>query len=620
MSRLGDSAARSTPARSRSTSSAGASAGTSSRGVIVLVARRGTGRSAASTSASSSRAASSSRPRSRPTRPRRKVETITDAVVGTEIEAAQTPVVVDVRHRRDPRPDRAADTDETSRSSRRAIEAAGADRGQPSSIGPTWGRQVAKKALTGLIVFLVLVVLFIWAYFREWRMSVAAIVALAHDLIITVGVYALAGFEVTPATVTGLLTILGYSLYDTVVVFDKVRENTKGITTSTSPTYAERANLAVNQTLVRSINTSIAALLPVGAILYVGVVPARHRPAQGPGAGAVRRHGGGHVLVDLHRDAAAGAAQEARAGDGRAGQAGAARGATPGARGRAGDRAVPRPRPAPSLATDRRRTPRRADGRPAATATRRRRPGRRARSRPAVAADEQQRASKRAQPQRQARVEARQALMTGRGTPGRRGSTLAWSATCPTSPSRASSSRTSRRCWPTTTAFAQVVDALAAAGRDDAGGVVVDKVVGIEARGFILAAPVALALGAASCRSARPASCPARRTRRVLRPGVRRGDPRDPPRRPGSRATGCSWSTTCSPPAAPLRRHREPDRAGRCADGRGRRRADRARLPARPATAGRPAHRRSVDGLTVLPTVDDSDGAHLGVPVALAAA
>jgi preprotein translocase subunit SecF len=116
----------------------------------------------------------------------------------------------------------------------------------------------------------VLVVLFIWAYFREWRMSVAAIVALAHDLIITIGVYALTGFEVTPATVTGLLTILGYSLYDTVVVFDKVRENTRGITTSTRRTYAESANLAVNQTLVRSINTSLAALLPVGAILYVG--------------------------------------------------------------------------------------------------------------------------------------------------------------------------------------------------------------------------------------------------------------------------------------------------------------------------------------------------------------
>jgi preprotein translocase subunit SecF len=112
--------------------------------------------------------------------------------------------------------------------------------------------------------------LFIWAYFREWKMSVAAVVALAHDLVITVGVYALSGFEVTPATVTGLLTILGFSLYDTVVVFDKVRENTKNLRTSRT-TYAAAANLAVNQTLVRSVNTSIVALLPVGAILYVGV-------------------------------------------------------------------------------------------------------------------------------------------------------------------------------------------------------------------------------------------------------------------------------------------------------------------------------------------------------------
>jgi len=138
------------------------------------------------------------------------------------------------------------------------------------AIGATWGAQVAQRALLGLTVFLVLVVLFIWAYFREWKMSVAAIVALAHDLVITVGVYALSGFEVTPATVTGVLTILGFSLYDTVVVFDKVRENTKNLA-RTRQTYAEAANLAVNQTLVRSINTSIVALLPVGALLYVGV-------------------------------------------------------------------------------------------------------------------------------------------------------------------------------------------------------------------------------------------------------------------------------------------------------------------------------------------------------------
>jgi preprotein translocase subunit SecF len=141
----------------------------------------------------------------------------------------------------------------------------------PTEIGPSWGKEIAKRAGTGLVVFLILVVLFIWAYFREWKMSVAAIVALAHDVVITIGVYALSGFEVTPATVTGLLTILGFSLYDTVVVFDKVRENTKNLRESRT-TYAKAANLAVNQTLVRSINTSIVALIPVGAILYVGAV------------------------------------------------------------------------------------------------------------------------------------------------------------------------------------------------------------------------------------------------------------------------------------------------------------------------------------------------------------
>ncbi len=153
----------------------------------------------------------------------------------------------------------------------REVTGVGAGDISQDAIGATWGQQVADRALLGLGVFLILVVLFIWAYFREWKMSVAALVALAHDVVITVGVYALSGFEVTPATVTGVLTILGFSLYDTVVVFDKVRENTKNIARS-HQTYRQAANLAVNQTLVRSINTSVVALLPVGALLYVGVV------------------------------------------------------------------------------------------------------------------------------------------------------------------------------------------------------------------------------------------------------------------------------------------------------------------------------------------------------------
>ena len=137
-------------------------------------------------------------------------------------------------------------------------------------VGPSWGSEITKRALQGLIVFLILVAIFLSAYF-EWRLAIAALVALIHDLVITIGIYALTGFEVTPATVIGVLTILGFSLYDTVVVFDKVRENTRGITSGNKATYSEAANLALNQTLVRSINTSVVALLPVTAILVIGV-------------------------------------------------------------------------------------------------------------------------------------------------------------------------------------------------------------------------------------------------------------------------------------------------------------------------------------------------------------
>jgi preprotein translocase subunit SecF len=146
------------------------------------------------------------------------------------------------------------------------------DQVNTSQIGASWGDQIANKAITALIVFLVLVFFVIWVYFREPKASAAAIIALVHDVLITVGVYALIGFDVTPATVIGVLTILGYSLYDTVVVFDKVRENTRGITGSNRYTYSDAANLAVNQTIVRSINTTVIALLPVGSILLVGTV------------------------------------------------------------------------------------------------------------------------------------------------------------------------------------------------------------------------------------------------------------------------------------------------------------------------------------------------------------
>ncbi|MGG2463547.1 protein translocase subunit SecF [Streptomyces sp. RGM 3693] len=136
-------------------------------------------------------------------------------------------------------------------------------------VGPSWGEQIADKAWLGLGIFMILVVLYLAVAF-EWRMAVAALVALIHDLTITVGVYALVGFEVTPGTVIGLLTILGYSLYDTVVVFDSLKEASKDITKQSRFTYSEIANRSINGTLVRSINTTVVALLPVAGLLFVG--------------------------------------------------------------------------------------------------------------------------------------------------------------------------------------------------------------------------------------------------------------------------------------------------------------------------------------------------------------
>nr|WP_221377986.1 protein translocase subunit SecF [Actinoplanes polyasparticus] len=136
-------------------------------------------------------------------------------------------------------------------------------------VSAAWGGQVTRQALLGLIIFLVLVMVYLVVRF-EWRMAVAALSSLLLDLIVTAGVYSLVGFEVTPSTVIGFLTILGYALYDVVVVFDKIQENTRGITASSVRTYNEAANLAVNQTLMRSLNTGLVALLPVGGLLFIG--------------------------------------------------------------------------------------------------------------------------------------------------------------------------------------------------------------------------------------------------------------------------------------------------------------------------------------------------------------
>jgi preprotein translocase subunit SecF len=138
-----------------------------------------------------------------------------------------------------------------------------------NAVSKAWGSQITKQALISLAIFIALVVVYLIIRF-EWRMAIGSVASLLLNLVFTAGVYSLVGFEVTPSTVIGFLTILGFALYDVVVVFDKVQENTRGITGSGTTTYAEAANLAVNQTLMRSINTGLVALLPVGGLLFIG--------------------------------------------------------------------------------------------------------------------------------------------------------------------------------------------------------------------------------------------------------------------------------------------------------------------------------------------------------------
>ncbi len=425
---------------------------------------------------------------------------------------------------------------------------------RPRRSAPAGDRRSRNRALTGLVVFLVLVVLFIWAYFREWKMSVGAIVALAHDLVITVGVYALSGFEVTPATVTGVLTILGFSLYDTVVVFDKVRENTKDLRQSRK-TYAELANLAVNQTLVRSINTSIVALLPVGALLYVGIFQLGLGRVEGPRACPVRRHGRRHLLLDLHRHAAGRAAEVAGEGDQRAGRTG------PGP----GRSATPTATPTSLFSPTTCRSPRQPEGR--------RRPD----------PDDPDAAAAPRAPFRTPtgcpggdRIGAGGADLEGAGasSPGRPSATSRRGSRVPSAGSdRARSTASSRRLidglirdvpdFPKPgvvfkditpllddhAAFTAVVQALADAGRDDVGshgrrqG---DRDGGARLHPRRPRSPWPSA--SASCRCASPASCRRRRTRSATRWSTARRPSRCTPTR-WHRASGCSWSTTCWPPA-----------------------------------------------------------------------
>jgi preprotein translocase subunit SecF len=146
----------------------------------------------------------------------------------------------------------------------------GQDQVTSTFIGPTWGEAISQQMVLGLIVFLVLVTVLMAIYFRTWKMSLAAVIGLFYVVALTAGIYGATGFEVTPSAIIGFLTILSYALYDTVVVFDKIRENTEHSLEETTRTFAENVNLAINQTLVRSINTSVVGILPVGSILFIG--------------------------------------------------------------------------------------------------------------------------------------------------------------------------------------------------------------------------------------------------------------------------------------------------------------------------------------------------------------
>mgnify|MGYP001594505415 CR=1 FL=1 len=198
-------------------------------------------------------------------------QTVATDAVRSVVPGATTKVVIvggtDVRVQTDQ-----MTADETQQVVTALADAYGVEAAEVASsfIGPAWGENVTRQSLWGLAIFLALTFLILAIYFRTWKMSAAAIVGLLDVLVITVGVYALAGFEISPAAVIGFLTILAYSLYDTTVVFDKIRENTTEDGDQTTRTFGESVNLAVNQTLVRSINTSVVAALPVGAILFIG--------------------------------------------------------------------------------------------------------------------------------------------------------------------------------------------------------------------------------------------------------------------------------------------------------------------------------------------------------------
>jgi preprotein translocase subunit SecF len=186
-----------------------------------------------------------------------------DAQIQVAEEDAQRLIIVQTKEADDP--------EEQEQVVATVAETVGTDLSETDSerIGSKWGEEITDKAVRALVIFVVVIFLFIsWRF--EWKMALSAIIALIHDLLITAGVYSLVGFEVTPSSVVAILTILGYSLYDTVVVFDKVEEDTTLYAATGKMTYQDSANLAINQVFMRSLNTSLATLLPVAALLFVG--------------------------------------------------------------------------------------------------------------------------------------------------------------------------------------------------------------------------------------------------------------------------------------------------------------------------------------------------------------
>ncbi|MBH0054117.1 MULTISPECIES: protein translocase subunit SecF [unclassified Salinibacterium] len=211
------------------------------------------------------------------------VEQLSDPDANAEAQTLATDTVIDVVADADPKvtvigtgslriQTEQLETDESNAVRDALADAFGVDNDlvAASFVGPSWGADITSSALRALIVFIALAAVMMAIYFRTWKMSIAAMIALLHDIVITAGVYGVFGFEITPSAVIGFLTILGFSLYDTVVVFDKIRENTSEDGSESRRTFAESVNLAVNQTLVRSINTGVVAALPVAAILFIG--------------------------------------------------------------------------------------------------------------------------------------------------------------------------------------------------------------------------------------------------------------------------------------------------------------------------------------------------------------